>query len=115
MEENLIELLKSINNGRVAGAKKKLASLLKVSDTMVGLWFNGQREPSAEMLPRLSKVFKKPEKQLQKIFEIKNNNISNSFNSTTDKENELLRKEIELKNKEIELLKKEMELVRRNK
>lgn len=114
MNEEKIELLKSINNGKVAGAKRILAKKLKVSDTTVGTLFNGKEEPSFEMLAKLAKVFNKPEKELQKIFEIKNSNISNSnFNINLQKELELkdkeiylLKKEIELKNKEIELLKK---------
>lgn len=114
MNEEKIELLKSINNGKLTGAKRILAKKLKVSDTTVGTLFNGKDEPSFEMLAKLSKIFNKPEKELQKIFEIKNSNISNSnFNINLQKELELkdkeiylLKKEIELKNKEIELLKK---------
>lgn len=122
MDEQISELLKSINDGRINGAKKKLAELLDVSATMVGLWCNKKTEPSADMLSKLSKIFNKSEKEIQKIFAIKDSKISNSFNTTIeadalrkqlelkDKEIELRDKELELKNKEIELLKKEMEL-----
>lgn len=112
MDAQIIELLKSINDGKLKGAKRKLAEKLKVSEQVVGYFCNKHREPSVDMLTKLAKVFHKSENELQKIFAIKNNsdNNINSFNSDNQKEIELLKKEIELKNKEIELLKKEMEL-----
>lgn len=114
MDAEIIELLKTINNGKLKGAKRKLAQKLKVSESVVGYFCNKKREPSVDMLPQLAKVFNKPEKELQKIFAIKNNSDNiNSFNSDVGKENELLRKEIELLKKEVELKNKEIELLRK--
>ena len=117
MEEKLNELLRSINNGKINGAKIKLAKKLNVSSASISQWIAHKTEPSSENIDKMAKLFNVPAQTIQKIFiqnsNISNNNISNSFNSATDKENELLRKEIELKNKEIELLKKEMELNKR--
>lgn len=116
MDEKVIELLKGINNGKLKGAKRKLAKKLGVSEAVVGYFCNKRREPSIDMLTKLSKTFNKPEKELQKIFEIKNNSENtNSFNNDNSKEVDLLKKEIELKNKEIQLLKREMELLKNKK
>lgn len=116
MDEKIIELLKEINNGKLKGAKRKLAKKLGVSEAVVGYFCNKRREPSIDMLTKLSKTFNKPEKELQKIFEIKNNSDNtNSFNNDNSKEVDLLKKEIELKNKEIQLLKREMELLKNKK
>lgn len=116
MDEKIIELLKGINNGKLKGAKRKLAKKLGVSEPVVGYFCNKRREPSIDMLTKLSKVFSKSEKELQKIFAIKNNSDNiNSFNNDNSKEVDLLKKEIELKNKEIQLLKKEMELLKNKK
>ena len=115
MDEELVALLKSINNGKFNGAKLKLAKHLKVSSASVSQWIAHKTEPSADNIEKMAKFFNVPSKTIQKIFlensNINSNNkINNSFNNTNSKEVELLKKEIELKNKEIELLKKEMEL-----
>lgn len=106
--EDLIELLKSINNGKVKGAKLKLAKHLNVSSASVSQWISHKTEPSADNIEKMAKFFKVPTTTIQKIF-LENSNI-NSYNKINNSFNSTLNKEIELKNKEIELLKKEIEL-----
>ena len=113
MDAQIIEFLKRINNGRVVGAKKKLAEILGVSETTVGKWCNKINLPTVDNISKISKALKVKEDYLQKIFEVQvNSNNTNSFNNGS-REMELLKKELQLKNKEIELLKKEIQLLKK--
>ena len=89
--------------------KKKLADILDVSATMVGLWCNQKTEPSADMLSKLSKIFNKPEKEIQKIFDFSNsNNIIGDNNSMYINENKQLKERITLLEEKIKFLEEQV-------
>ena len=122
MKEVLEQLIKDLNNGKMHGATSNIGKLLGVSHVSIHNWLTGKANPSEDNIKKMAKILNRPEKEIQKIFAIKDSKISNSFNTTIEadalrkqlelknKEIELRDKELELKNKEIELLKKEMKL-----
>ena len=116
MDEEIVELLKSINNGKLKGAKKKLAEKLNISDVVVGYFCNKKREPSVDMLPRLAKVFNRDEKELKKIFSIKNNSDNvNSFNNYTLEELRNYKERIKLLEEKIAFLEEKIKFYKERK
>lgn len=71
------DLLKSINNGILKGSQKKLAKALGISQVAVSRWLQGTQNPSQENYEKMSKIFKRSTKELEKIF-VSNSNIGNN-------------------------------------
>ncbi|GEM_PF-5629207 len=111
MNKEKNDFFKSVNKGKLRGSQLKLARLLGISHPAVGAWFKGIQSPSEENIKKMSKLFKKPESELQKIFEISSHvNDANSFSLNEAREVYLAKKEIELLKRENAILKKELEL-----
>ncbi|MDR3112232.1 MAG: hypothetical protein LBU55_03565 [Elusimicrobiota bacterium] len=68
-------LLKEWNNGILRGARLKLAKVLQVSTTTVLRWFDGE-QVSEENVKKLAEIFKKPKKEIERIFRAKQGCIS---------------------------------------
>ncbi len=62
------KLIRDFNSGFKAGSQTKLASELKVSVQAISSWINRKTLPSSENISKMSKIFKKKEEELQKIF-----------------------------------------------
>lgn len=117
---NLDDLLRQINNGKLRGAKRKLASELDVSDATVGRWISGIMSPTGDFIKKMAKIFNTTEEEIRDAFGsgnknfLSNSNIignidSNSGNiemqSASDTRLALLQKDIEIIKKDIEIIK----------
>lgn len=98
MNTRQTELLKSINKGVLKGSQKKLAQLLGVSQVAISRWLQGTQNPSQENYQKMSKIFKKSEKELEKIF-ISNSNIGNTVSINND-----VAEKLQLKDEKIKIL-----------
>lgn len=93
------DLLKTINNGILKGSQKKLAKTLGISQVAVSRWLQGTQNPSQENYEKMSKIFKKSTRELEKIF-VSNSNIgSNNVTITND-----LQDKLQLKDEKIKIL-----------
>lgn len=116
MQKEKIDFFKNINKGKLRGSQLKLAKLLGISHPAVGAWFKGIQTPSETNIKKMSKLFKKSEEELQKIFEINKDSVSDrNFMVNDNKETYLAEKEIELLKRENAVLKKELEFERSKK
>ncbi|MBQ3834283.1 MAG: helix-turn-helix transcriptional regulator [Elusimicrobia bacterium] len=108
MNKKQEELLKKINNGKIKGSQKQLAKILNISQVAISRWLNGTQSPSQENYEKMSKIFKKSEEEIEKIFSSNQNKNSESITQIIDfikKENDLLRKDIKAIMEDIELIK----------
>lgn len=100
------DLLKTINNGILKGSQKKLAKILGISQVAVSRWLQGTQNPSQENYEKMSKIFNKPTKELEKIF-ISNSNIGSNNISISNDFNE----KINLKDEKIKILQEKIKLL----
>lgn len=97
MNKQQEDLLKTINNGILKGSQKKLAKTLGISQVAVSRWLQGTQNPSQENYEKMSKIFKKPTRELEKIF-VSNSNIgSNNVTITNDMQDKLQLKDEKIK------------------
>jgi transcriptional regulator with XRE-family HTH domain len=130
---NSREMLLKEKYGKVRGGQAKLARDLKVKQGVITKWFTGERSVGIDYIASLSKIFKKSEAEIKKIFSIlpgqeaqaiktsnfnsgeNNGNIGNIMTGTAgiqlsdiEKVRQDILKEIEILKLQIELLRKEL-------
>ena len=111
MEKN--EILKRINGGLKRGAKAKLASMLKVSPSVVTEWFAGSRTPTEEYVKKIAKIIGVEENAIKDAFSKTNyffnsGNVAgrdNNIQGAPDMRLALVEKDIEILKKDVEILK----------
>jgi len=97
MNKDLEKVLKELNNGKIYGSQKKLADKLKVTEVAVSQWLSGKAIPSFDNIKKMSKIFNKSEKEIQKIFDFSNSNtIIGDNNTMIFNENKQLKEKIKL-------------------
>lgn len=65
---NRLEELFKEKYGVVRGAQVKLAKELKLTQGLITNWITGRRQPNIDHILKMSKIFKKSEDELKKIF-----------------------------------------------
>ena len=101
MNKEIIEFLKSINDGKVSGSKRKIARLLDVSDTAVSMWCKQEKKPSIDSIEKMAKIFNRSKEEIEKIFVL-------SSDKKDENKNEFYEKELALKNEKIDILEKQI-------
>lgn len=108
MNKVLITLLKSINNGKISGAQRRLASLLGVSEVSVSSWINKNKKPSEDNIMKMAKIFKKSEEEVENIF-IENYekevSTKNDNDQKLEEENKLLKERIKFLEEQVSFYK----------
>jgi len=120
MNKNLEKFLKEINNGKIYGSNKKLATILKITEASVGQWIKGRNAPTEDNMQKIAKLFKKSIEEVREMFYdncqknfdnsgiVGNNNSNNNFNNSDIKDIK-----IQLQDHEIRLLKLENERLKK--
>jgi transcriptional regulator with XRE-family HTH domain len=105
--------------GQIRGSMAKLAKELGVQQGAISKWFTGSRNVGVDYLPKLAKIFGKPEAEIKEIFgygknfsqteeqNISDGNIKNISNRKTQKINQN-----SSQNNDIEILKKDIEIIK---
>lgn len=69
-------------NGGFRGAKIRLARELKVDDSTVSAWLKGRSKPGKDKITKMSKIFKKSEKEIKAMF-IEDNSVNQQANGNS--------------------------------
>ncbi len=65
---NFEKLITDFNKGFSSGSQAKFARKMGVTPQLVNSWVKGKNIPSPENMEKLSKIFNKSQKEIQKIF-----------------------------------------------
>lgn len=103
--------------GKLRGSQAKLARDLNVKQGVVAKWFSGDRAVGLDYILRLKNIFKKSEKELKNIFEVKNKAINNYVGKNTGTLKQMVynSSDIALMQEKIKGLELEIELLKKKK
>ena len=98
------KLLKDFNSGIKSGSQSKLAKELGIVSQSVNQWLSGKTVPSEENIVKMTKIFKKSQKELENIFNLNDNNDKISL---LQEEIKKIKEELKLRDELIEFLREE--------